>query len=85
MTRRSECLEEYGLDSEKVELLLNRVQLEVDKGLLPGVQVALARYGKVAVLESYGTERPGYGSAAAHPYGRVSARAFRAVAMAIEN
>ena len=57
MTRRSECLEEYGLDSEKVELLLNRVQLEVDKGLLPGVQVALARYGKVAVLESYGTAK----------------------------
>lgn len=57
MTRRSESLEEYGLDSEKVELLLNRVQLEVDKGLLPGVQVALARYGKVAVLESYGTAK----------------------------
>ena len=57
MTGRSESLEEYGLDSEKVELLLNRVQLEVDKGLLPGVQVALARYGKVAVLESYGTAK----------------------------
>ncbi|MEH6410355.1 MAG: serine hydrolase domain-containing protein [Hyphomonas sp.] len=57
MTGRSERLEENGLDSEKVELLLNRVQLEVDKGLLPGVQVALARYGKVAVLESYGTAK----------------------------
>lgn len=57
MTGRSASLDEYGLDSDKVDLLLERVQLEVAEGLLPGVQVALARHGKVAVLESYGTAK----------------------------
>ena len=46
--------EAVGLDPEKIAVLLTRVQREVDEGLLPGVQVALARNGKLAVLESYG-------------------------------
>jgi len=46
--------ESVGLDPEKIAVLLTRVQREVDEGLLPGVQVALARNGKLAVLESYG-------------------------------
>lgn len=54
MNEHNTALEDFGLDSEKVRLLLERVRLEVDEGLLPGVQVALARHGKVAVLESYG-------------------------------
>ena len=40
-----------GLDAQKVELLLARVRREVDEGLLPAAQVALARHGKVAVFE----------------------------------
>ena len=46
--------ETLGLDSEKIAVLLTRVQREVDEGLLPAVQVALARNGKLAVFESYG-------------------------------
>ena len=46
--------EEIGLDAEKVEKLLNRVQREVDEGLLPSAQVAIARGGRVGVFETYG-------------------------------
>ena len=47
-----------GLDPQKVELLLARVRREVDEGLLPAAQVALARNGKVGVFESYGSAKP---------------------------
>ncbi len=46
--------EDVGLDPEKIATLLTRVQREVNDGLLPAVQVALARHGKLAVFESYG-------------------------------
>ena len=52
---RYASVEELGLNPTKVEQLLTRVQREVDEGLLPGVQIALARHGKVGVCESYGT------------------------------
>ena len=48
-------IESLGLNPEKVAQLLQRVQQEVDDGLLPAVQVALARHGKVGVCESFGT------------------------------
>ncbi|MFT6285713.1 MAG: CubicO group peptidase (beta-lactamase class C family) [Alcanivorax sp.] len=47
-------VEELGLNPEKVESLLSRVQQEVTEGKLPAAQLALGRNGKVAVLESYG-------------------------------
>ncbi|MFT5767682.1 MAG: CubicO group peptidase (beta-lactamase class C family) [Halioglobus sp.] len=59
MTERIASVEDLGLNPKKVELLLKRVQLEVEEGLLPNAQVALARYGKVAVLESYGDANHG--------------------------
>lgn len=46
---------EVGLDEEKVAALLRRVRREVDEGLLPAVQIALARHGKVVVCKSFGT------------------------------
>ena len=49
--------EELGLDSQKIATLLARVRREVDAGLLPATQVAVARNGKVAVFESYGDAR----------------------------
>ena len=49
--------EELGLDPEKIATLLARVRREVDAGLLPATQVAVARNGKVAVFESYGDAR----------------------------
>jgi CubicO group peptidase (beta-lactamase class C family) len=46
--------EELGLDPMKIAALLARVRREVDEGLLPATQVALARNGKLAVFESFG-------------------------------
>ena len=41
-----------GLNPAKVDKLLQRVRREVDEGLLPAAQVALARHGKIGVFES---------------------------------
>lgn len=46
--------EELGLDPMKIAALLARARREVDEGLLPAVQVAVARHGKLAVFESFG-------------------------------
>ncbi len=46
--------EEVGIDSEKLNELLTRVQKEVDDGLLPSAQIAIAREGKLAAFETYG-------------------------------
>ncbi|HKI73319.1 MAG TPA: serine hydrolase domain-containing protein, partial [Pseudomonadales bacterium] len=46
--------EEVGIDSDKLTELLDRVRKEVDEGLLPSVQVAIARNGKLAAFETYG-------------------------------
>ena len=51
-------VEELGLDPQKVEQLLSRVAREVDEGLLPAAQVALARHGKVGVYASFGSAKP---------------------------
>ena len=45
---------EIGIDPDKLEALLNRVRMEVDDGLLPSIQVAIARNGKLAAFETYG-------------------------------
>ncbi len=55
---RFATVEALGLNPVKVEELLARVQREVDQGLLPAVQVALARHGKVGVFECFGTAQP---------------------------
>ncbi|MEM7079515.1 MAG: serine hydrolase domain-containing protein [Pseudomonadota bacterium] len=52
---RQATLEELGLNPVKVEELITRVQREVDEGLLPATQVALARHGKIGLLRSFGT------------------------------
>ena len=49
--------ESVGLKTDKVLELLHRVQREVEEGLLPSAQVAIARDGKVGVFESYGSAR----------------------------
>ncbi len=50
--------ESVGLKPDKVLELLHRVQREVEEGLLPSVQVAIARNGNVGVFESYGSAQP---------------------------
>ena len=57
MSNRMTTVVEAGLDQEKVDALLERARREVDEGLLPSVQVALARNGKVAVCESFGNAK----------------------------
>jgi CubicO group peptidase (beta-lactamase class C family) len=46
--------EDIGLDGAKVEELLARVAREVEEGLLPACQVALARNGRVGALATFG-------------------------------
>jgi CubicO group peptidase (beta-lactamase class C family) len=47
-----------NLNEEKVGKLLARVRQEVDEGLLPAVQVAVARDGQLALFESFGEATP---------------------------
>jgi CubicO group peptidase (beta-lactamase class C family) len=50
----AESPESVGIDSEKLDALLARAAKEVDEGLLPACQVAIARNGKIAALASFG-------------------------------
>ena len=45
---------EVGLDSAKVEALFERAEREIKEGLLPSVQIAIARNGKVGAMRSFG-------------------------------
>jgi len=45
---------ELGLDPLKIQKLLDRARREVDAGLLPSVQIAVARHGRLAVFETFG-------------------------------
>jgi CubicO group peptidase (beta-lactamase class C family) len=55
---------EVGLDTPKVEALFQRAEREVKEGLLPSVQIAIARNGKIGAMRSFGravqggTEKP---------------------------
>lgn len=49
--------EALGLRADRVAALLARVRREVDEGLLPAVQVAVARNGSLALFESFGSAR----------------------------
>ena len=43
-----------GLDPERLRALTDRVRREVDEGLLPSVQVAVARDGRLGLFETFG-------------------------------
>lgn len=49
----------YCRPVQGVEDLVGRIQHEVDKGLLPGAQIAFAREGEVVALHSFGEASPG--------------------------
>ena len=57
--------EQVGLDSAKVEALFQRAEREVREGLLPAVQIAIARNGKIGAMRTFGhagqggVEKPG--------------------------
>src|SRR5271166_5725631 len=46
--------EAAGLDGAKVNALLERAQREVKEGLLPAVQIAIARNGKIGAMRTFG-------------------------------
>ncbi len=46
--------EASGIDTIKLNELLARARKEVDDGLLPSTQIALARHGKLIAFETYG-------------------------------
>jgi CubicO group peptidase (beta-lactamase class C family) len=46
--------ESLGVDPEKLDALRARVRKEVDEGLLPSCQFALARHGRLAAFEAFG-------------------------------
>lgn len=55
---QAERPEDVGLDSDKVNELLARTAQEVDAGLLPSCQVAIARNGRVGALATFGEAAP---------------------------
>ena len=50
----AESPESLGVDPERLEALFQRAQREVDEGLLPSCQVAVARKGKIAGMRTFG-------------------------------
>jgi CubicO group peptidase (beta-lactamase class C family) len=50
--------EEVGLSSERLGRITARLKADVDKGLIPGAIVLVARHGKVAMFEPIGMLNP---------------------------
>jgi CubicO group peptidase (beta-lactamase class C family) len=50
----AESPESLGIDPAKLDALFTRAEREVRDGLLPSVQVAVARHGKVAAMRTFG-------------------------------
>jgi CubicO group peptidase (beta-lactamase class C family) len=46
------------IDKERVDLLIERARKEIDEGLLPSCQVALAKDGELVRFETYGDATP---------------------------
>ena len=57
--------EDIGIDSEKLEAVFARAKRDVDDGVLPSAQVAVARQGKLAGVRTYGVARHGESEAPA--------------------
>jgi CubicO group peptidase (beta-lactamase class C family) len=47
--------EDVGVDPARLELFLSRARLEVEQGILPSAQVAVARHGRLVAFETYGS------------------------------
>lgn len=46
--------EDVGIDSERLEAVFARAKRDVDEGVLPSAQVAVARHGRVASVRTFG-------------------------------
>ncbi len=51
--------ESVGIDPDKLEALFERAEKEVREGILPSVQIAIAREGRIAGMRSFGRARFG--------------------------
>src|SRR5579883_3064369 len=51
---RAECPEEIGLSSARLQRITARIQADVERGLIPGAVVAIAREGRVGYAEAAG-------------------------------
>jgi CubicO group peptidase (beta-lactamase class C family) len=47
--------EDVGVDSDRLEMVFVRARRDVDRGVLPSAQVAVARHGKLAGMRTFGT------------------------------
>jgi CubicO group peptidase (beta-lactamase class C family) len=47
--------EDVGIDSDRLEAVFARAKRDVDEGVLPSAQVAIARHGKLADVRTYGS------------------------------
>jgi CubicO group peptidase (beta-lactamase class C family) len=47
-----------GIDPARLELLLRRARSDVERGLLPSAQIALARAGRLVAFDTLGDARP---------------------------
>ncbi len=45
---------EVGLNPDKVQALMDRAARDVNEGILPACQVAIARNGKIASMQTFG-------------------------------
>ena len=55
----AEAPESVGVDPRKLEELFERAEREVREGLLPSVQIAVAREGKIAGMRTFGSVTSG--------------------------
>lgn len=51
--------EDLGIDSEKLEAVFARAKRDVDDGVVPSAQIAIARNGKLAGARTYGSVNSG--------------------------
>src|SRR5713101_209030 len=50
--------EQVGLSSDRLNRLTATLKADVDKGLIPGAVLLVARHGKVALFETVGVRNP---------------------------
>ena len=50
----AESATEVGLNPDKVQALMDRAERDVKEGVLPACQVAIARKGKIAAMQTFG-------------------------------
>src|SRR5439155_21588121 len=50
--------EEVGLSSERLGELTARLKADIEKGVIPGAIVLVARHGKIAMFETLGMLNP---------------------------